>query len=309
MNRSEFTASRETTARRNAAARDERSNSSTHDDARPSSVKLAELAQIAQRATESTDRSALPAALRSGIEELSGVSMEGVRVHPDSARPAQLGAHAFAQGHDIHIAPGQERHLPHEAWHIAQQAQGRVPATRTLNDGTHINDNPALEHEADVMGQRALDVGQRVVQARTAHEAGCACGACSPRQSMTDARVPRVEHVQRVAISGAVLQGNWKCTECDLTGEGKPNDRCKGCGGRNTQVEVLGRPSFETWWKGLDETERTKILRQYGTHEKEGGANMKETTTGGAKKGDQHSSGQGKAVHRIKEDYNAGKLG
>ena len=38
-----------------------------------------------------------------------------------ASQPAQLQAHAYAQGSNIFIAPGQERHLPHEAWHVVQQ--------------------------------------------------------------------------------------------------------------------------------------------------------------------------------------------
>jgi Domain of unknown function (DUF4157) len=97
----------------------------------------------------------LPDQLRSGIESLSGVSMEGVKVHYNSAKPATLQAHAYAQGRDIHIAPGQERHLPHEAWHVVQQAQGRVRPTLQLK-GVAINDDSGLEREADVMGVRAM---------------------------------------------------------------------------------------------------------------------------------------------------------
>jgi hypothetical protein len=67
----------------------------------------------------------LPDQLKSGIESLSGLSMDHVRVHYISSQPAQLNALAYAQGSDIHVAPGQERHLPHEAWHVVQQAQGR----------------------------------------------------------------------------------------------------------------------------------------------------------------------------------------
>jgi len=55
--------------------------------------------------------------------------MDHVQVHRNSSKPAQLNAHAFAQGSDIHLAPGQEQHLPHEAWHVVQQAQGRVKPT------------------------------------------------------------------------------------------------------------------------------------------------------------------------------------
>jgi hypothetical protein len=48
---------------------------------------------------------------------------------------------------DIHIAPGQEQHLPHEAWHVAQQKQGRVQATTQMK-GAGINDDVSLEKEA-----------------------------------------------------------------------------------------------------------------------------------------------------------------
>ena len=100
------------------------------------------------------NRTGLPDNLRAGIENLSGVSMDGVRVHRGSSFPSQVQAHATTQGADIHLAPGQDRHLPHEAWHVVQQAQGRVRPTMELN-GVRINDNPGLEREADVMGARA----------------------------------------------------------------------------------------------------------------------------------------------------------
>lgn len=101
------------------------------------------------------NRTGMPDALKSGIESLSGMDMSDVRVHRNSQAPQQLSAHAYAQGNDIHLAPGQERHLPHEAWHVVQQRQGRVQPTMEVG-GASINDSPALEHEADVMGGRAL---------------------------------------------------------------------------------------------------------------------------------------------------------
>lgn len=78
----------------------------------------------------------LPDNLKSGIESLSGMSMDHVKVHYNSSQPAQLNAHAYAQGSDIHVAPGQEQHLPHEAWHVVQQAQGRVRPTMQMQRGT-----------------------------------------------------------------------------------------------------------------------------------------------------------------------------
>ncbi|MEM1205426.1 MAG: DUF4157 domain-containing protein [Acidobacteriota bacterium] len=102
----------------------------------------------------------LPDGLRSGLESLSGRDLSAVRVHYDSPRPAQLNANAFAQGTDIHVAPGQKRHLPHEGWHVVQQMTGRVKPTLEAG-GVPINDSRTLESEADMMGSRAARMGAR----------------------------------------------------------------------------------------------------------------------------------------------------
>lgn len=102
------------------------------------------------------NKTGLPDYLKTGIENLSGYSMDDVTVHRNSSKPAQLQAHAYAQGTDIHLAPGQEKHLPHEAWHVVQQKQGRVQPTLQLNGKVNINDDVALEKEADVMGKEAM---------------------------------------------------------------------------------------------------------------------------------------------------------
>lgn len=109
-------------------------------------------------------RGGLPGGLRTGMEALSGVDLSDVQVHRNSDRPAQLNALAYAQGSDIHLAPGQEQHLPHEAWHVVQQKQGRVAATAQLA-GTNINDDEELEREADAMGEKASSAAP-VTQAR-----------------------------------------------------------------------------------------------------------------------------------------------
>jgi hypothetical protein len=110
--------------------------------------------------TPAPNNTGLPDNLKSGIESLSGMSMDHVKVHYNSTQSAQLNAHAYAQGSDIHVAPGQEQHLPHEAWHVVQQAQGRVRSTMQMKAGVAVNDDVGLEREADVMGSRALGVGQ-----------------------------------------------------------------------------------------------------------------------------------------------------
>lgn len=103
------------------------------------------------------NKTGLPDNLKSGVENLSGHSLDDVKVHYGSSKPAELQAHAYAQGTDIHVAPGQEKHLPHEAWHVAQQKQGRVKPTMQLKGTVPVNDDAGLEKEADVMGAKALN--------------------------------------------------------------------------------------------------------------------------------------------------------
>lgn len=100
------------------------------------------------------NRTGLPDKLKAGIEHLSGLVMDDVRVHYDSTKPAQLQAFAYTQGTEIYVAPGQEKHLPHEAWHVVQQKQRRVPV-RIQTHGVRINNDNALEREADRLGQQA----------------------------------------------------------------------------------------------------------------------------------------------------------
>ncbi len=76
----------------------------------PTHQKELEIANIVQR---QENRTGMPDSLKSGIEQLSGYSMNDVRVHYNSAKPAQLNAHAYAQGNQIHLASGQEKHLSH----------------------------------------------------------------------------------------------------------------------------------------------------------------------------------------------------
>lgn len=98
----------------------------------------------------------LPEGLQTAMEAMAGFSLADVVVHRNSAEPTRLGALAFTRGNQIHVAPGQERHLPHEAWHVVQQKQGRVRPTLQMKSGAFINDDARLEREADTMGVKAL---------------------------------------------------------------------------------------------------------------------------------------------------------
>lgn len=119
--------------------------------------KLIETMKIGKAPIQNkANNTGLPDNLKSGIENLSGLSMDDVKVHYNSSQPAQLNAHAYAQGTDIHLAPGQEKHLPHEAWHVVQQKQGRVRPTMQMKGSLNINGDFLLEKEADMMGMKAL---------------------------------------------------------------------------------------------------------------------------------------------------------
>ena len=103
-------------------------------------------------------RASLPRNLQTNIENLAGTAMDGVEVHYNSREPSRFGAKALTKDDQIHLGPGEEDQLSHEAWHAAQQKLGRVAPTGSIN-GTSVNDQPDLEREADVMGARAESAG------------------------------------------------------------------------------------------------------------------------------------------------------
>jgi hypothetical protein len=108
-------------------------------------------------AAKHTAGNALPKQLKNNIEGLSGLPMDDVQVHYNSPEPARIGALASAKGNKIDLGPRQEKHLPHEAWHVVQQKQGRVKPTLQAK-GLAINDDNLLETEADIMGQKAMQL-------------------------------------------------------------------------------------------------------------------------------------------------------
>lgn len=110
--------------------------------------------------TESFGPDGLPTDLKRGIEGLSGIAADDVRVHYNSSRPAQFNALAHTQGANIFVGPGQEKHLAHEAWHTVQQKQGRV-SPNIYWQGHSVNTERHLEAEADLMGARARQFGRR----------------------------------------------------------------------------------------------------------------------------------------------------
>lgn len=140
----------------------------------PGATHVAQMKAVLQGGSSTIQRKkmdGLPEDLQSGLESLSGLNLDDVAVHYNSPEPAKVAAHAVTQGKDIHLAPGQQRHLNHEAWHVVQQLQDRVKPTTQIS-GVQVNDDPGLEREADRMGARAEQAGAPthapVAQARSA---------------------------------------------------------------------------------------------------------------------------------------------
>jgi hypothetical protein len=108
-----------------------------------------------------TSGSQLPAPVQAKMEHAFDFDFSGVRVH-EGGEAASVGAAAYAQGSDLHFAPGQydpasrggQELLGHELAHVVQQSEGRVAAT-TQFKGVDGNDDAGLEREADDWGARA----------------------------------------------------------------------------------------------------------------------------------------------------------
>jgi hypothetical protein len=137
------------------------------------------------------NRTGLPDNLKAGIENLSGLSLDDVTVHRNSPKPAEVQALAYTQGTNIHLGPGAEEHLPHEAWHVVQQKQGRVEPTLQAK-GLPINDDQGLEREADVMGAKAKQHGRASFDTKALAKPDIAANAY---QSAVVQRVPQIRDV------------------------------------------------------------------------------------------------------------------
>jgi hypothetical protein len=103
----------------------------------------------------------MPAHVQSKMEKSIGSDFSDVNIHVGS-EASTVGALAYAQGSDIHFAPGQydpestsgQQLLGHELAHVQQQRQGRVKPTIQAK-GIAVNDDAGLEREADIKGAKA----------------------------------------------------------------------------------------------------------------------------------------------------------
>ncbi len=133
----------------------------------------------------------LEPAVRQVMEEFFQADFSDVRVHEGATAPS-IGALAFTLGHELHFAPGLYdpgsregiELLGHELTHVVQQRDGRV--ANPYNQGIAIVQDPALEAEADQMGQRIAE------QLWASRRVGLPAMASDrrPPQAITPARIP-----------------------------------------------------------------------------------------------------------------------
>lgn len=110
---------------------------------------------------QKTNETGLPDEFKAEMETTFDNDFSDVRVHPTSSTAVDVGARAYTQGSDIHVAPGQfqphtdqgKQLLGHEMAHVVQQREGRVAPTGEVG-GMPLNDDPALEKEADEMSAK-----------------------------------------------------------------------------------------------------------------------------------------------------------
>lgn len=217
------------------AAQQEGKARMTITDNRPAAIAQRKLSDDVNKSVQRKKDNGLPDQLRSGIEQLSGMPMDHVKVHYNSSKPAQLQALAYAQGSDIHLAPGQEEHLPHEAWHIVQQKAGRVKPTTQMK-GVNINDNHGLEKEADVMGAKAMQLKTAVP-----HDKGCSCDSCSPRTETVQQK-PIVQKKEVAQLQCGFCGTRHKPKDCPKKKGPKPPKSADAIHDRMAKTHGGGKP-------------------------------------------------------------------
>ncbi len=207
--------------------------------------------EVANASQNAENRTGLSTPLKEGLEDLSGMDLSGVRVHRNSSKPEAYNAHAYTQGEEIHLAPGQEKHLPHEGWHVVQQKQGRVRPT-TERYGALLNDDPSLEQEADQMGAQALQGSSEGRGDQT---------NAAPSSQQSASVIQRAMKFEYQIKENTLYRDTGKGVVHPLPRKYGPRDYLvKGNSGVRLESETGGQPEFETSW----EKDWSKLSKQIG---------------------------------------------
>jgi len=224
-------------------------------------AKLHKMANSLPKETSTQEnKTGLPDALKTNIEKLSGFSLDDVKVHYNSDKPAQMQAHAYTQGTDIYVGPNQEKHIAHEAWHVTQQKQGKVKPTFQMGNGTKVNNSSALEAEADKMGQHADSIPDTEAKKSSQDK----LTSISDKESQAD-HVNGTTVVQKkeaplrntgLPKSAQVIQCQWKDNQ-GITHEGDPPVGWQKCND-NRIGEHWTPPYYPAHWDEEEESEESE---------------------------------------------------
>ena len=226
----------------------------------PSASSAVVQAKTAQTTTKTADKTGLPNNLKSGIEHLSDMPMDDVKVHYNSDKPHQINALAFAQGTDIHLAAGQEKHLAHEAWHVVQQKQGRVQPTTQMPKNVYVNDDNGLENEADTMGAQAMQMDSATLD-KTQNKAS---SNAMRGVSATQHNAPVVQRIKVPNLKETIELSSWMWQ----TGASNESQQVLTATFQNTLI--LLKMSLKSFMpKPTEQTEHNKLLLEvdvFSTH-------------------------------------------
>jgi len=257
---------------------------------------------------QAENNTGLPDTLKAGVERLSGIDMSEVRVHYNSDKPAQLGALAYTQGKDIHVAAGQERHLPHEAWHVVQQARQQVQPT-VQTKGAAVNDEPGLENEASEKGRQSLKEGENAEIlgfGSIAQDSYKAAGGAEVIQKMNNGEEEEEKKKEKEESSGSEEEeekekessGSEEEEEEESSGsEEEEEEESSGSGEEETGEELSEKQT------NRKEAERQKAIRKFKFEmghlkkkDSSGHGKGKKITAGS--KADKHQKGQKRKTDR-----------
>ncbi len=242
----------------------------------------------------------MPDHLKTGVENLSGLSIDDVRVHYNSNKPAELMALAHTEGTDIHVGPGQEHSVPHEAWHVIQQKQERVKPT-TEEWGQPLNNSPDLEQEADVMGAKALNQSLRTTGEDTSLRPSDSVMGIQTRviQLLNSAQKKVLNKIKAQVAAEQDAEERWKLIENALRAINAGTDMNIQDGAKHLKVAVT-KPVEEVQEK--EEEEDLDPFVSLDADVEEGRYLMKETKTkkiqiaSGEKEFEKYSDGKPVAV-------------
>ncbi|OPY57051.1 MAG: hypothetical protein A4E55_01867 [Pelotomaculum sp. PtaU1.Bin035] len=157
---------------------------------------------------KNTNNTGMPEEVQAKMESAFNAGFSDVKIHPNSPKATDLGALAYTQGNNIYFAPGKyepgsragQELLGHELAHVVQQREGRVKTTLQMQ-GVSINDDPALEKEADIKGQAAAAYQLKVEDDKPLTGSG---------EFYTNSPIPASEEALQMKAGVELFEVKWK---------------------------------------------------------------------------------------------------